>query len=274
MKNHIVFTEQNSVQRFDISNIVFFLLGGNKSFNQFVNHRIFYADNIVAADNVSGGAAPIFTLFVARKLADWIRNNRYVKIKIIQPVFENINLYQKYKVKAVIGTTGLTNEQIEQIKKMSKENNTGIIIAPNFSIGAILMMKFAAMASKYFSNAEIIEYHHNQKKDAPSGTSIKTAQLMIKENKNFKLGNCPETETIKGSRGGCYEENNEGNIQIHSVRMPGFVASQQVIFGSDGQILKIHHDTINRECYMGGVKIAIEYLYKNNEFVYGLENIL
>ena len=206
-----------------------------------------------------------------------LKNNELdVVVDFTQPsvVFENINLYQKYKVKAVIGTTGLTNEQIEQIKKMSKENNTGIIIAPNFSIGAILMMKFAAMASKYFSNAEIIEYHHNQKKDAPSGTSIKTAQLMIKENKNFKLGNCPETETIKGSRGGCYEENNEGNIQIHSVRMPGFVASQQVIFGSDGQILKIHHDTINRECYMGGVKIAIEYLYKNNEFVYGLENIL
>lgn len=189
-------------------------------------------------------------------------------------IFENIKIYQKTKTKAVIGTTGLDNEQIDEIKKMSKENNTGIIIAPNFSLGAILMMKFAKEASKYFSNAEIIEYHHNQKKDAPSGTSIKTAQLMIENNDNFKNGNCAETETIQGSRGGNFIENNKGNIQIHSVRMPGFVASQEVIFGSDGQILKIHHDTINRECYMSGVKLAIDYLYKNNEFIYGLENIL
>lgn len=199
-----------------------------------------------------------------------------IVVDFTQPsvIFENIKIYQKTKTKAVIGTTGLGSDKIEEIKKLSKENNTGIIIAPNFSIGAILMMQFAQTASKYFSNAEIIEYHHNQKKDAPSGTSIKTAQLMIQENDNFKLGNCTETETIKGARGGNYEENNKGNIQIHAVRMPGFVASQEVIFGSDGQILKIHHDTINRECYMSGVKLAIDYLYKNNKFIYGLENIL
>ena len=199
-----------------------------------------------------------------------------IVVDFTQPsvIFENIKIYQKTKTKAVIGTTGLSSEQIDEIKKMSKENNTGIIIAPNFSIGAILMMQFARQASKYFSNAEIIEYHHNQKKDAPSGTSIKTAQLMISENSNFKEGNCAEIETIKGSRGGNFIENNKGNIQIHSVRMPGFVASQEVIFGSDGQILKIHHDTINRECYMSGVKLAIDHLYKNNNFIYGLENIL
>ena len=199
-----------------------------------------------------------------------------VVVDFTQPstVFENIKIYMENKVKSVIGTTGLSDNQIEQIKEMSKNSNTGCIIAPNFSIGAILMMKFAQEASKYFSNAEIIEFHHNQKKDAPSGTSIKTAQLMIKSNNNFKLGNCEETETIKGSRGGNYNQDGKGNIQIHSVRMPGFVASQQVIFGSDGQILKIHHDTINRECYMPGVKLAVEYVFENNNFVYGLENIL
>ncbi len=199
-----------------------------------------------------------------------------VVVDFTQPdtIFENIKIYLKNNIKSVIGTTGLKKEQIEEIQKLSKENNTGIIIAPNFSIGAILMMQFAATASKYFSNAEIIEYHHNQKKDAPSGTSIKTAQMMMKNNDNFKLGNCPETETIQGARGGNYSEDNKGNIQIHAVRMPGFVASQQVIFGADGQVLKIHHDTINRECYMSGVVLAINYLYKNNEFIYGLENIL
>ena len=202
--------------------------------------------------------------------------NADIVVDFTQPstIFENIKIYQKYKIKSVIGTTGLTNEEIAEIEKISGENNTGIIIAPNFSIGAILMMQFSKMAAKYFSNAEIIEFHHNQKKDAPSGTSIKTAKMMMEANDNFKLGNCQETETIKGARGGNYSENSKGNIQIHSVRMPGFVASQEVIFGSDGQTLKIHHDTINRSCYMQGVELAIKYLYKNNKFIYGLENIL
>jgi len=199
-----------------------------------------------------------------------------IVVDFTQPstIFENVKIYQNNKVKSVIGTTGLAKEQIIEIEKMSKANNTGIIIAPNFSLGAILMMKFASFASKYFSNAEIIEYHHNQKKDAPSGTAIKTAELMIKNNDNFKLGNCPENETIKGSRGGEFVEENKGKIQINSVRMPGFVASQEVIFGSDGQTLKIHHDTINRECYMSGVELAVKYLNENNKFIYGLENIL
>ncbi len=203
-------------------------------------------------------------------------HNIDVIVDFTQPksIFENIKIYIENNIKSVIGTTGLTNEQINQIKEFSNKKNVGCIIAPNFSIGAILMMKFASEASKYFSNAEIIEFHHNQKKDAPSGTAIKTAQLMIKNNNNFKLGNCNETETLKGARGGNFNIDGTGNIQIHAVRMPGYVASQEVIFGSDGQLLKIHHDTINRECYMPGVKLAIEYVYKNNSFIYGLENIL
>ncbi len=199
-----------------------------------------------------------------------------VVVDFTQPsvIFENIKTYLNLKIKAVIGTTGLDKNQLDEIKKMSEENKTGIIIAPNFSIGAILMMEFAQKASKYFSNAEIIEFHHNQKKDAPSGTSIKTAQLMMQNNDNFKLGNCAETETIKGARGGEYQERGKGNIQIHAVRMPGFVASQEVIFGADGQTLKIRHDTINRECYMSGVVLAIKHINQYNEFIYGLENIL
>lgn len=194
-----------------------------------------------------------------------------VVVDFTQPdtIYNNIKIYQNYKIKSVIGTTGLMAEQIQEIEAMALKNNTGIIIAPNFSIGAILMMEFAARASKYFSNAEIIEFHHNQKKDAPSGTAIKTAQLMLQNNDNFKLGNCAETETIKGARGGDYK-----GIQIHGVRMPGFVASQEVIFGSDGQTLKIHHDTINRECYMSGVLLAVKHVFKNNQFIYGLENII
>ena len=103
---------------------------------------------------------------------------------------------------------------------------------------------FSKMAAKYFNNAEIIELHHNQKKIAPSGTAIKTAQMMAEANSDFTVGNCAEVESIPGSRGGNFNQNGKGNIHIHSVRMPGFVASQEVIFGAMGQTLAIRHDVL------------------------------
>lgn len=132
------------------------------------------------------------------------------------------------------------------------------------------MMMFSQMAAKYFDNAEIIELHHNQKKDAPSGTAIKTALMMSQAKDTFKKNNCPETETIKGSRGGT----SYSDIQIHSVRMPGYIASQEVIFGSSGQIFKIRHDSMDRKCYMGGVLLGIKHVFEKNDFVYGLEKIM
>lgn len=173
-------------------------------------------------------------------------------------------------VRPVIGTTGLNDEKIEELKKLTLEKDIGCFIAPNFSTGAVLMMEFAKKASKYFDNAEIIELHHNQKKDAPSGTAVKTAKMMSEEKESFTNGNCPEKELIDGSRGG----NSYSNIHIHSVRMPGYMASQEVLFGSDGQILTIRHDSSNRACYMPGVRMAVEYIAKHDEFVWGLENIL
>ena len=129
---------------------------------------------------------------------------------------------------------------------------------------------FAEQAAKYFENAEIIELHHNQKKDAPSGTAVKTALMMSKARESFATGNCAEVETIQGSRGG----NSYSDIHIHSVRMPGYMASQEVLFGSNGQVLKIRHDSTDRKCYMPGVILATKHVAKHNNFVYGLENIL
>ena len=185
-------------------------------------------------------------------------------------VFNNAKTCLNNKIKIVIGTTGLTDGQIEELKSLSQKNNTACFIAPNFSTGAVLMMKFAQMAAKYFDNAEIIEFHHNQKKDAPSGTAIKTAQLMKDAKETFTLGNVPEKETIQGARGG----KSYSDIHIHSVRMPGYMASQEVIFGSNGQTLKIRHDSTDRDCYMQGVLLAVKYAAYHNEFVYGLDNIL
>lgn len=185
-------------------------------------------------------------------------------------IYSHVCTYIKNGVKSVIGTTGLKDEEIENIKKLSKENNTACLIAPNFSTGAVLLMMFAKQASKYFKNAEIIELHHNQKKDAPSGTAIKTAQMMAEENPDFMYGNCPETELIQGARGA----KSYSNIHIHSVRMPGYIASQEVIFGASGQIFKMAHHSMDRTCYMDGVLLAVRYVFDNNEFIYGLDNIM
>ncbi len=195
-----------------------------------------------------------------------------ILVDFTQPksIYENALYCLNNGINIVIGTTGLKDEQIEELKKLSEKNKVACFIAPNFSTGAVLMMKFAQMASKYFDNAEIIELHHNQKKDAPSGTAVKTAQLMAEANKSFVTGNCAETETIKGARGA----NSYNNIHIHSVRMPGYMASQEVLFGSDGQTLSIRHDSTNRTCYMPGVMMAIKYAFEHKNFTYGLDNIL
>lgn len=228
---------------------------------------------VMAVDVVGEGTVIANDVKIESDLKQAIQTKKPdVVIDFTQPatIFEHVCLYMNEKVKSVIGTTGLSETQINELKELSKENNTGCLIAPNFSTGAVLMMMFAKQAAKYFNNAEIIELHHNQKKDSPSGTAVKTAQLMAESNPDFTLGNCPETELIKGSRGGTAD----ANIHIHSVRMPGYIASQEVIFGASGQIFKIKHDTMERSCYMAGVLLATRHVFKNNDFIYGLDNIM
>lgn len=195
-----------------------------------------------------------------------------ILVDFTQPasIFENAKYCLSNGIKIVIGTTGLKDEEIDFLKDLSTKNNTSCLIAPNFSTGAVLMMMFSKQAAKYFDNAEIIELHHNQKKDAPSGTAIKTALMMSEEKDSFVKGNCPEKETIQGARGGI----SYSDIHIHSVRMPGYIASQEVIFGSSGQVFKIRHDSMDRKCYMQGVLLAVKHVAQNNDFIYGLENIL
>lgn len=195
-----------------------------------------------------------------------------VLIDFTQPksIYANALYCLNNGIKIVIGTTGLTDEQIENLRQLSFEKDTGCFIAPNFSTGAVLMMMFARQAAKYFDNAEIIEFHHNQKKDAPSGTSIKTAQMMAEVKPDFALNNSDEVETVEGARGG----NAYSNIHIHSVRMPGYTASQEVILGSSGQVLTIRHDSMDRKCYMPGILLAVRHTAHANNFIYGLDNIM
>ncbi|MDR1167764.1 MAG: 4-hydroxy-tetrahydrodipicolinate reductase [Heliobacteriaceae bacterium] len=230
----------------------------------------------VEADSEMKLAAGIDLLYEGRYFKTVESANREVEIDVLvdftQPksIFENAKYCLNNGIKIVIGTTGLSGGEIAELKELSAEKGVGCLIAPNFSTGAVLMMKFAQQAAKYFDNAEIIELHHNQKKDAPSGTAIKTAQLMAESGTDFTAGNCPETETVAGARGG----NSYSNIHIHSVRIPGYIASQEVLFGAPGQVMSIRHDSMDRKCYMQGVLLAVKHVFSTNGFVYGLENII
>ena len=169
---------------------------------------------------------------------------------------------------AVIGTTGFSIDDLAVLSDKSKKYGKAILIAPNFSIGGVLMMEFTKKAARYMKQAEIIELHHDQKHDAPSGTAIKTAKAMS-ESGNFSPPTRESDETIEGARGG-----NFNNIRIHSVRLPGYVATQEVIFGSTGERLSIKSDAINRECYIAGVNLAVKKIVAMNGLTYGLEEIL
>ncbi|MBS4173257.1 4-hydroxy-tetrahydrodipicolinate reductase [Bacillus sp. FJAT-49736] len=175
----------------------------------------------------------------------------------------------QYGVRPVVGTTGFTEDQLNELKELAEEKEIGCIIAPNFAIGAVLMMKFSKMAAKFFPNVEIIELHHDQKLDAPSGTAVKTAQMISETRHKKEQGHVNEKETLTGARGANYE-----GMHIHSVRLPGLIAHQQVIFGADGQSLTIRHDSYNRASFMSGVKVCIETVLNLSTLVYGLEYIL
>lgn len=186
-----------------------------------------------------------------------------------QTVYQHMELSLAYKVRPVIGTTGLTPEQMDDLTRHYQEAGLGGIIAPNFAIGAILCMKFAAMAAKYMPHVEIIELHHDRKLDAPSGTAIKTAELIAQSRAELQQGHPQEEESIPGARGAKYH-----GFRIHSVRLPGMVAHQEVLFGATGQTLSIRHDSINRESFMPGVNMAIKAVMNLDTLVYGLENLL
>ncbi|MCV3215365.1 4-hydroxy-tetrahydrodipicolinate reductase [Plectonema radiosum NIES-515] len=185
-------------------------------------------------------------------------------------VYDNIRSAIAYGIRPVVGTTGLSPQQIQNLADFAEKASTGCLIIPNFSIGMVLLQQAAVTASKYFDHVEIIELHHNQKADAPSGTAIQTAQMLGEMGKIFNQAVVEETEKIKGARGSLADE----GIRIHSVRLPGLIAHQEVIFGAAGQIYTLRHDTSDRACYMPGVLLAIRKVLQLKSLVYGLEKIL
>lgn len=200
------------------------------------------------------------------------KTNPEVMVDFTTPlaVMENIRAAAEAEVAGVIGTTGLTAENLEEIARLAAKAGRAFLVAPNFAIGAILMMRFAAEAARFLPDVEIIELHHDKKIDAPSGTALKTAEAI----NAARAGQQPPArvsplEKVKGARGGEL-----AGVHIHSVRLPGLVAHQEVIFGGMGQTLTIRHDSLDRSSFMPGVLLAIRKVVTEKGFFNGLEAFL
>ncbi len=179
-----------------------------------------------------------------------------------------VRIATKQGVNVVIGTTGLTTEEVSEIERLATTHKVGIMIAPNFALGAVLMIHLAKIAAKYLDDAEIIELHHNQKIDAPSGTALSTAKAMAAARDK------PFSRPAKQNKGQPSRGQEVEGITLHSVRLPGLLAHQEVLLGGPGQTLSIRHDTISRECFIPGVILAIKKVVKHKGLIYGLDTLL
>ena len=187
-------------------------------------------------------------------------------------VMGNLEFAIKNGISVVVGTTGFDEKKLNQIKSWLEANpKVGALIAPNFGLGAVLMMQFAAQAAKYFESVEIVELHHPAKADAPSGTAARTAELITAARKSVNKAAMPDATTseIDGARGAKI-----GDVQIHSVRLRGLVAHQEVILGDVGETLSIRHDSIDRTGFMPGVLLAIREVGSHPGLTFGLENYM
>ena len=187
-------------------------------------------------------------------------------------VMENLKFAIENGIHAVVGTTGFDGARLETLKKLLADNpNVGVLIAPNFGLGAVLMMQFAKSAAKYFESAEIIELHHPEKVDAPSGTATRTAELINEARREANLGEMPDktAKSLEGARGAKI-----GEVPIHSVRLRGLVAHQEVLFGDKGELLTIRHDSLDRSGFMPGVLVGVRKVSSNPGLTVGLEHYL
>ena len=221
--------------------------------------------------------APDLELVASLDLGDsldaLVTNGAQVVVDFTTPdsVMANLEFLISNNINAVIGTTGFDDARIAKIKSLLASSKSGVLIAPNFAIGAVLMMEFATKAAKYFESAEIIELHHPNKVDAPSGTAARTAELMSKSRKDAGLAAMPDatTSSLDGARGATV-----GDIPVHSVRLRGLVAHQEVLLGGIGETLSIRHDSIDRVGFMPGVLLGVRQVVSHPGLTFGLENFM
>jgi 4-hydroxy-tetrahydrodipicolinate reductase len=229
---------------------------------------------VVAAVEAAADCQLVAALDLGDSLDQLISSGAQVVVDFTTPdsVMANLEFLIAHKIHAVVGTTGFDEARIAKLKSLSSAHpEVGILIAPNFAIGAVLMMEFAGKAAKYFESAEIIELHHPDKVDAPSGTASRTAGIISAARKEAKLASMPDatSTSLEGARGALV-----GDVPVHSVRLRGLVAHQEVLFGGLGETLSIRHDSLDRAGFMPGVLLGIRSVISRPGVTFGLENFM
>jgi 4-hydroxy-tetrahydrodipicolinate reductase len=229
---------------------------------------------VVAAVEAAADCHLVAALDLGDSLDQLISSGAQVVIDFTTPdsVMANLEFLITHKIHAVVGTTGFDDARMAKLKSLSSAHpEVGILIAPNFAIGAVLMMEFATKAAKYFESAEIIELHHPNKVDAPSGTAARTADLISKARKEAGLAVMPDatTSSLDGARGALV-----GDVPVHSVRLRGLIAHQEVLFGGLGETLSIRHDSLDRAGFMPGVLLGVRSVISRPGVTFGLENFM
>ena len=229
---------------------------------------------VVKAVTEASGLELVAALDLGDSLNDLLSKGAEVVVDFTTPdsVMANLEFLISNGINAVVGTTGFDADRIAKVEKLLSANpKAGVLIAPNFAIGAVLMMEFATKAAKYFESAEIIELHHPNKVDAPSGTAARTADLMSQARKDAGLGAMPDatSTSLAGARGAKV-----GEIPVHSVRLRGLVAHQEVLLGGLGETLSIRHDSIDRAGFMPGVILGVRNVISHPGLTFGLEKFM
>jgi 4-hydroxy-tetrahydrodipicolinate reductase len=229
---------------------------------------------VVNAVKASPDCELVAALDLGDSLDQLLSSGAHVVVDFTTPdaVMGNLEFLITHGIHAVVGTTGFDDQRMATLKSLSlAQPQVGILIAPNFAIGAVLMMEFAAKAAKYFESAEIIELHHPNKVDAPSGTASRTAALISDARKAAKLPAMPDatSSSLDGARGALV-----GDVPVHSVRLRGLIAHQEVLFGGPGETLTIRHDSLDRTGFMPGVLLGIKSVISRPGVTFGLEHFM
>ncbi|MBI4532350.1 MAG: 4-hydroxy-tetrahydrodipicolinate reductase [Candidatus Melainabacteria bacterium] len=214
-------------------------------------------------------------IVISNTFQDVLQSNRpqvVLDFSQAESAIETARLALTSGVRPVVGTSGLKEEDIKAISHIASEQSLGAMIVPNFSIGAVLMVEFARQAASFFSHCEIVEMHHTKKLDAPSGTAMYTASKLAALGREFNRcrAGMQERELVSGSRGSKMDS----GVRVHSLRLPGLIAHQEVIFAGEGELFSIRHETINLESLIPGIKMALKAVIKMHHLTRGLENLL
>jgi len=229
---------------------------------------------VVKAVTNSSDLELVAQLDLGDSLDELVTNGAQVVVDFTTPdsVMKNLEFLIQNNIHAVVGTTGFDSARIDSLaKELSNHPHVGVLIAPNFAIGAVLMMEFAERAARYFESAEIVEMHHPAKVDAPSGTAARTAELMTQARKDAKKAPMPDAtkQSLDGARG-----SKVGDIPIHSIRAQGLVAHQEVLFGGVGETLTIRHDSLDRAGFMPGVLLGVRSVINHPGLTHGLDKFM